>query len=222
MTERLVTVRQMLRVVRERLYDVHEHGRRAIERDRGRPPTCKPDCAYCCYAKILVSVADGLVIYLSLRSQWSPALEKKLLTADRELTAHSHAEWLPLRKPCVFLRERAFGSGSCSIYPVRPLACATTFSVTANPADCAQPGGAELAAVVSQKFNDSFAQMMANIAVSFGESEWLIFTLPGAVLYARALVENLPPPDVHRIPLQTPGTLEHVFDRTGVQKGATP
>ncbi len=227
MSERLLTTKELLRYVRTNVFDVHGFGRRAIEREHGEV-TCKPGCAYCCYAKIIVHVADGIIIYLALRPQWTPTLERKLIDADRALTAASHAEWLGKRRPCVFLREERFGKGTCSIYPQRPIACAITFSVNPDPSCCAIPGGRDLATVKSDRIGKVFGQLHADVAVSFKQTHSWMFTMPGAVLYGRALVEELPLPDVHRVALEdvreddAGEKLEDRFDRTGAERSNRP
>lgn len=51
--------------------------------------------------------------------------------ADRA-TDTSHAEWLKMKEPCIFLHP---DTGDCGVYPVRPNAC-RAISVYSDPKEC--------------------------------------------------------------------------------------
>jgi Fe-S-cluster containining protein len=218
----LITAGQLLRHYRRALFDHGQAARTAIEHHLG-PTRCSSGCAYCCYSKVIVDLAEGVMMYLFLKAsdQWTAALEQRLLEADRAMTAVPHRDWLLQRRPCVFLKEVAFGEGTCRVYPLRPIACASTHSVR-EPDQCAVPEGQHVA-WVSPAAGRFWGQLHVSIMRGFSVDEPLALTLPGSVLYAHALVEGLPLPDVHRIPIadMQEGSVprEHVFDETGAARG---
>ncbi len=200
MTEELITPRDLLRKYRTALFDHDREARTHLERE-GRHLRCERGCAFCCYAKILTDLGEGALIYLFLKAtgQWSPALERRLAEADAAMTSASHSEWLPLRRPCVFLKEEAFGRGLCQVHPARPHSCASAFSV-GDPVECGkvdgQPG---FLRYLNEGAAKSFMGLFASIDAGLGQ-EPQGMTLPGAVLYAHALIEEIPLPVVHAVP----------------------
>jgi Fe-S-cluster containining protein len=190
---------QLLRKVRTATFDLANEGRALVAKTEGRPVSCTPGCAYCCYQKIVLDIAQGLAIYLHLRERWTPALERRLLAADRDMTRSTHAAWLGQRRPCVFLKEEAFGRGTCTIYSVRPTACANTFAV-GEPAGCAVVGGTNLIGALTPS---ALALGRLHIEIAIGQRDDDARTLPGAVLAARSLVEGTPEPAVHKVRMST-------------------
>jgi hypothetical protein len=71
------------------------------------PVSCKRGCDNCCKQKILSTPAEGLSIFLYLRSEgrWSPELEAHLAEEDVYATRTNHADWFKERRPCPFLRS---------------------------------------------------------------------------------------------------------------------
>lgn len=197
--EKLISGRQLLRVVRMQLFDLSEGGRKVVEQQTGKAPTCKKGCGYCCYQKVVMSAAEGVLIYLFLRDSWTPALEARLVAADREMTNHTHATWLAARRPCVFLKEDGYGHGACEVYTVRPYACATLYSVTPDPAACGVVGGRATLMMGNDLAQAWFGDLYSQLLATLGETQVHYTTLPGAVLEGRALVEGLPPPSIHRL-----------------------
>lgn len=216
--ERLVTTRELLRFTRTSLFDLHREARAALPRITGQEVTCRNRCSYCCYAKVILDAAQGALIYLHLKAegQWTAALERRLTEADRQQTALSHADVIAARLPCVFLKEGSFGEGQCKVYPVRPVACAVTFSTDPDPSGCAVPGGMNLKHVKNDRANEAFAALHDSVLRWMGQRRRWLFTLPGAVLVAHALIEKLPPPAIYgidsdQIPQHVP--IEDAFDQ---------
>lgn len=214
----LITRKQLLRQVRVLLFDVREHYQQVIERNTGEPVTCQRGCAYCCYPKVVVGAAEGALLYLYIKEHhmWSDELERRLIESDREMTAADHAEHHAKRRPCVFLREEAYGRGSCTVYPVRPMACTTMFSIEKDPTACGVVGGRALVSVASEGVTKVFSTMYSSLLRGLRETRCWLFTLPGAVLYARARIDGLPLPAVHHIDRDLiPDSVESAFDRSG-------
>lgn len=179
------------------------------------PVTCRPHCSYCCYAKILSPTFVGVFIYLYLKHQgmWTPELRAKLVQADLDMTVRTHAGWLMGRRPCPFLDEKEFGRGDCTIYPVRPEACAITHSVAGDGAKCAEVGGNNLVTVVDANMLLPFLPLVLAVQ-RFCKP--VITTLPASVLLAEAAIERLPEPEVASVaaPEREPlvKTVEEIFD----------
>lgn len=86
---------------------------------------CRRGCSYCCYQSVIISDWEAARI---ARFTGRAAAVMPAPTPGMDLR--------PTQKrfagvPCVFLKR-----GECSIYPVRPLACRTHFSMEADPAPC--------------------------------------------------------------------------------------
>ena len=90
---------------------------------RGRQMACGAGCPYCCVLNVAILLPEALVIARSLRERL-PARE--LAETVAALATHrSWARWMDDEEriikhmSCPFLDN----AGSCSIHPVRPLAC---------------------------------------------------------------------------------------------------
>jgi Fe-S-cluster containining protein len=195
---KLISVAQLLRHFRVTTFDFAQFVRRGAVEKVG-PVSCSPECAYCCYQKIVGPTFVGVMIYLYLRHErmWTPALRARLVEADRQMTARTHRGSLMARRPCPFLKEQSFGRGACSIYPVRPSACGSTFSVTKDPTRCAEVD-------TSNQFTiNSDAATATLLPFVMATARWaepaVITTLPGSVLLAEARVEGLPEPELLRL-----------------------
>jgi Fe-S-cluster containining protein len=199
----LISADQLLRNVRTRMFDYSKVMRELFVKETRKEPTCTAGCAYCCFAKVLIDAGTGAMIYLYLRKHglWSDELERRLEKADREMAPTAHGAWLATRTPCVFLKSKEFGRGMCTIYPVRPFSCALTFSTTPDPAACAVPDEVVLQLVVEE--DDRNLKWVLEYHEAFlngcGETKTWVMTIPGAVLYGRALVEKVAKPLVARI-----------------------
>ncbi len=198
----VITIDRLLRRVRLHTFDLAAVAHQGFVQFEKRKPTCRTGCSFCCYQKVLIDAATGAMIYLYLvaEGRWSPGLEARLLAADREIAPVAHHNWLPLKRPCVFLKEKAFGLGTCTIYPVRPVNCALAFSKVDDPSQCAEPDGAAVGIVqVAPELMKAALQDHEALLRTAGETKTWVMTMPAAVLYGRALVEELPTPAVCRV-----------------------
>ena len=196
----------------------HAHGHAA---SNGRTITCENGCAHCCYQKILVSGAEGVTIYAYLREVglWTPEMVAKLTEADKRMTSMSHHDYFVEKIPCPFLAVEKPGWGQCTIYAARPISCAATFSMGDDPNLCAKTGdddrdGQFQIAIHNSKSMNQFMTLMFNIGRFVERSSVQIMTLPGAILWAAAVVEKRRPPSVHRVLIdQHPKRVDEVFDQ---------
>lgn len=90
--------------------------------DEGKPAACKKGCNWCCHQTVYAVTHEFLHISQYVLKNFPAerrdqslkrAQERVLLTHNKTLREQSH-----LKSPCPFLE-----SGSCSIYPARPMAC---------------------------------------------------------------------------------------------------
>lgn len=89
----------------------------------GRPAACGAGCPYCCVLNVAILLPEALAIASWLRDTWTDE-DREALAA--RLTKHStwgrwmdDEERVTRQAYCPFLDP----AGSCSIHPVRPLAC---------------------------------------------------------------------------------------------------
>jgi Fe-S-cluster containining protein len=93
----------------------------------GKPSECKKGCNWCCHQ--MVYVVSHELLQISHYTQENFTAERRELclqkARDKVLQTHnlSLKEQARLNIPCPFLE-----SGSCSIYPVRPMGCRTYLS----------------------------------------------------------------------------------------------
>lgn len=232
MNEVVVTIPQMLRRVRTKIFDFSRFARKMVAADIGFDPPCSSGCAWCCNAKVVMDGGHGAVLaaWLHHERRWTPELVAQLEAADREMAPVSHADWITKARPCVFLKATGPGAGKCTVYPVRPMGCYCTFARTADPRACGVPGGEGLA-LVSPKPDLAhwLVEEHEGLLNAAGESLTWLMTLPGAVLYGNALLMGTPRPDVFRVakedweaavgkrspprPEEDPESIENYFDR---------
>lgn len=204
MTIGRITATHLLKGIKQATTDLSRESRVHAVRSKG-PLTCKSGCAYCCYQKLLVAPWDGIYLYLYIKATgaWTPALRQKLVQADRDLTDHTHRQWLLKRVPCVFLAETAFGKGTCTVYPVRPSGCISTFATTSDPSNCARVDESHTFGVINMpraeglRAQEEYARAIGRLLPRCGGRPYLATTLPGAVLVGEAIAEGLARPDVH-------------------------
>jgi Fe-S-cluster containining protein len=95
---------------------------------------CRAGCSYCCVLTVAVLAPEVVAMVDFVQTHWPDARRQRLAERLTELEARlqgmDEEEWLALSEPCAFLDE----SGSCSIYPVRPLICRSITST--DPRDC--------------------------------------------------------------------------------------
>ena len=122
--------------------------------------SCRKACAYCCSHYISVSLGQGLVISEFLYSnlpamqaffrgfrKWQKAIERddsslreleRYTNYSREVRHYPQElldKYAAIDVPCPFLSQKA-----CSIYPVRPVCCASHVSI--SPPENCRPGSA--------------------------------------------------------------------------------
>jgi Fe-S-cluster containining protein len=98
----------------------------------GRLMACKAGCPDCCVLNVAVLLPEAMIVAGSLREKLSPA---ELEEMQKRLGVHrSWARWMDdeerilKQMTCPFLDA----GGSCSIHPVRPLACRAVASLDAG------------------------------------------------------------------------------------------
>lgn len=199
----LITKSDLLKRYRTHVYDAAAEGRKVVS--KLGELTCKRGCSNCCRQKVLATVVEGLAIYLYLQEagRWTPEFKARLVAEDRHATKTAHDEWFKDRRPCPFLEGT-----ECGVYPARPSGCALTFSIFGNPDLCAglgPPGTGQMQVQVTDpKANDPspIVQLMLFFgSVGKGIPEAGYMTLPGAVLFAAAFIENTKEPDIFSMSL---------------------
>ncbi|WP_321533028.1 YkgJ family cysteine cluster protein [uncultured Desulfuromonas sp.] len=107
--------------------------RRLTHEDRCRV-ACQAGCGSCCRVNVAVLRPEAVNIADYLQKTRSAAelrdLKQRMKALRIAISGLDDDERIAVRKNCVFLDE----SGSCSIYPVRPLLCRSITSTSA--ADC--------------------------------------------------------------------------------------
>lgn len=123
---------------------------RLTAEDRRRV-ACKAGCGSCCRVNVAVLRPEAVNIARYLHkthtTQTLRLLKKQMRTLCVAISGLDDDERIAVRKNCVFLDD----SGSCSIYPVRPLLCRSITSISA--ADCRD-------ALAMQVFGESRPVMM--------------------------------------------------------------
>jgi len=94
---------------------------------------CKEGCSYCCYQTVPVTAPEVFAIAEFIRSSESGSQAEtrmaKLVDVNQKTQKLAPRERTKRHLACAFLEN-----GTCSIYPVRPLACAEFTSMELN--DC--------------------------------------------------------------------------------------
>lgn len=121
--ERLAAVLQGGRAIAVLAHAVRTGADTAEQACGGRPLACSSGCPHCCVLNVAILQPEGLVIADWLRERLMPEEFEELRT---RLAVHSNwgrwmddEERIARQAVCPFLDE----AGSCSIHPVRPLAC---------------------------------------------------------------------------------------------------
>lgn len=100
---------------------------------------CRKGCTTCCHRTVTIAPPEALSIAVFLREKTPkkelPALKARLQEIGKQALALSFRERATRRIPCVFLLP----DGACSIYPVRPLACAGQHSMWADLCKLEEP-----------------------------------------------------------------------------------
>ncbi len=115
----------------KRVTEVAE-GELAAHGDGGEHIACQAGCGTCCSVNVAVLFPEVVAIVHFVRAQMSPEQQRSIETRVAEL--FRKVSWLDeeerifLGQSCAFLDE----TGSCSIYPVRPLICRAITSMNAR------------------------------------------------------------------------------------------
>jgi Fe-S-cluster containining protein len=135
------------------------------------PVACKRGCAWCCYQLVPVSVPETLRIASFVREL--PAQDyantvERLRSLDKATRGLTSQQRVGIPKSCAYLLE-----GECSIYPVRPLACAEFTSYDVQVCKRGKRSGFKPNSVLHEK-----ARMLAYNAVQRGLSQGVKSALP--------------------------------------------
>ena len=135
------------------------------------PVACKPSCSWCCHQLVSVSVPEVLRIVSFLRElpiQESTYAAERLRTLDKATRGLTSQQRVGIPKSCAYLRD-----GECSIYSVRPLACAEFTSYDVQVCKRGKRIGFKPGSVIHEK-----ARMLAYNAVQRGLSEGVKNAVP--------------------------------------------
>jgi len=141
---------------------------------QGAPVACKEGCDWCCYQLVRVSAPEVFRIARYIQSEVSAETRSevtdrlhKLDKATRGLTVQGRTK---IPKSCAFLKD-----GRCSIYAVRPLACAEFTSYEVKDCKRGQRIGFKSDGVIHEK-----ARMVAYNSIQQGMADGLRSALPKA------------------------------------------
>ncbi len=165
----------------DEMADKHRH-------PKNRPVACRDRCHWCCYQTITVSTPEVLRIidylFTELNKQQRGDIVRKLRDLDNRTRNLTKEERGKLRAPCAFLRGKR-----CSVYPVRPMACAAFTSY--NVADCkrAYKHGFKSDSIVHElatrvAFQGVFWGLMDGMRGKLPEGDFGLLELTAAVLDA--------------------------------------
>lgn len=92
---------------------------------------CRAGCSWCCSLFVSATAPEILLIADYLRATYSTAqlaaLRERLAEREQLIAGTTAKQRSAARRPCVLLVD-----GSCSVYPVRPLACGSWTSTNAK------------------------------------------------------------------------------------------
>jgi len=95
----------------------------------GTPLACAAGCDLCCHLRVSVFEHEAVAVLRHLRTHLSQAdaaaAEKRIMRNAARIDAMSVAEHYAARMPCALLVD-----GRCSVYEVRPSACAAHHSLS--------------------------------------------------------------------------------------------
>jgi Fe-S-cluster containining protein len=217
-TTSLISPRELLRQVRLKTMAVGEELRSfadEVATSHGKRVECKRGCDNCCKQKVIVTEAEGVAIYIYLRSEgrWSDELEARLAEEDVHATRTNHSDWFKEKRPCPFLRD-----GECGVYAVRPISCAATFAIN-DPSFCGMPDVPP--GLGQMQINSPFAPaskdlilFMLSVEAGLGVDGFM--TLPAAALAAARRATKREPRRALVVQLHDGvGELIERFDREG-------
>ncbi|OHB32515.1 MAG: hypothetical protein A2X84_04425 [Desulfuromonadaceae bacterium GWC2_58_13] len=107
-------------------------GELEIHREGGEHIACRAGCGTCCALNVAVLFPEVLNIVEFVRTRMSPeeqqGIERRVAELFSLVECLGEEDRISLGQSCAFLDE----SGSCSIYPVRPLICRAVTSINAS------------------------------------------------------------------------------------------
>lgn len=146
------------------------------------PVACDKGCNWCCYQLVRVSAPEAFRIARHLDSEemahTRPAIVNRLHNLDKATRGMSADSRARIPKPCAFLGD----DGRCSIYAVRPLACAEFTSYDESVCKRAKRLGPEKSPAVHEK-----ARMLAYFSVLEGMVQGVKKSLPAADMWGLEL-----------------------------------
>jgi Fe-S-cluster containining protein len=138
------------------------------------PVACKEGCYWCCYQSVPVSTLEAFRIARFLSSEAMEDTRLDLIDRLRKLDSRTRGRAPSARAnlhlPCAFLRD-----DRCTIYAVRPLACAEFTSFDVQDCRRGQRSGFKPGSVIHEK-----ARMLVYRAVQEGLFDGLRQALPMA------------------------------------------
>jgi Fe-S-cluster containining protein len=109
-----------------RLNETLNYVRREVVK-AGVQVACKAGCNFCCYLRVVVTPYEAIALFRSL-SQMAPeqaeAIRQRVLSNAERIAAMTEPEHFTANLQCAFLVR-----GQCSVYSVRPSACAAHHSL---------------------------------------------------------------------------------------------
>ncbi len=109
-----------------RLNETLNYVRREVVKE-GLQVACKAGCNFCCYLRVVVTPYEAIALFRSL-SQMAPeqaqAIRQRVLSNAERIAAMTEPEHFAANLQCAFLVR-----GQCSVYSVRPSACAAHHSL---------------------------------------------------------------------------------------------
>lgn len=102
-----------------------------VARSTGAAIACAAGCTFCCHQRVGVLPHEAIAIVRYLRTnvaqEDAAAIERQVHRNASRIDAMTAEEHRRANIPCAFLRD-----GRCSVYAVRPLACASYHSMSRN------------------------------------------------------------------------------------------
>lgn len=148
---------------------------------------CRAGCAFCCYTQVHVTAVEAIAIAACLRQydpQGTASIRERLAVQAARTSVMTADEHSRANVRCAFLDD----DDRCSIYPVRPINCATFFSGSRQRCEeafnCAEDSSKTIPVEV---FTQSWAEgVTAGLMAGFNELglDPLSYELHSAVLRA--------------------------------------
>jgi len=136
------------------------------------PVACKEGCSWCCYQLVPVSVPEVARIVKFIETAMPAArrgeLVERLHLLDKATRGLTSKQRIGIPKPCAYLSD-----GRCTVYPVRPMACAEFTSYNVQDCKRGKRIGFKPGSVIHEK-----ARMIAYISVQRGVIRGLKQALP--------------------------------------------